>query len=74
MSNSTRTMTRIGLIQELVQDILYTGYLSLEVEKQLRCLLQTTKYSRQDFEAFIQLQHAALDGLIRQESRELLLC
>lgn len=70
MNSSSQDRFGIGVIDQLVQDILTTGYLSLEVEKQLRYLLQMTKYSQKDFEAFIQLQHAALDGLIRQESRE----
>ncbi len=73
MKSTKQARVGIGVIDQLVQDILKTGYLSLEVEKQLRYLLQTTKYSQKDFEAFIQLQHAAIDGLIRQESRELLL-
>jgi hypothetical protein len=70
MSSSSQNRFGMGVIDQLVQDTLTTGYLSLEVEKQLRYLLQMTKYSQKDFEAFINLQHAALDGLIRQESRE----
>lgn len=62
----------MGVIHELVQKTLDTGYLTLDTEKQLRNLLQTTKYGREDFEAFIQLQNAAIDGLVKQESRELL--
>ncbi|MGL5083534.1 MAG: hypothetical protein ACRC8A_18795 [Microcoleaceae cyanobacterium] len=57
-------------ISQLVQKILNTGYLSLEAEARLRHLLQRTKYSRIDFDAFIQLQNAAIDGKVRQESRE----
>lgn len=72
MDHDAQAVTNLGRIQELVQDTLHRGYLSLAVEKQLRYLLQQTKYSQQDFHAFIQLQHAALDGLIKQESRELL--
>lgn len=63
---------KMGVIHELVEKTLDTGYLTLETEKQLRKLLQTTKYSQEDFEAFIQLQNAAIDGLVKQESRELL--
>ncbi|MGB3402611.1 MAG: hypothetical protein WBA77_07960 [Microcoleaceae cyanobacterium] len=70
MNSNSKDRFGIGVIDQLVQDILTTGYLSLEVEKQLRYLLQMTKYSQKDFEAFIKLQHAALDGLIKQESRE----
>lgn len=61
----------MGVIRELVKKTLDAGYLTLETEKQLRKLLQTTKYGREDFEAFIQLQNAAIDGLVTQESREL---
>lgn len=62
----------MGVIHELVEKTLDAGYLTLETEKQLRKLLQTTKYSQEDFEAFVQLQNAAIDGLVKQESRELL--
>ncbi|MEB3279322.1 MAG: hypothetical protein VKK42_10435 [Lyngbya sp.] len=62
----------MGVINELVKKTLDAGYLTLETEKQLRNLLQTTKYGREDFEAFIKLQNAAIDGLVKQESRELL--
>ncbi len=72
MNNITQDMVGIGIIDNLVQEILNTGYLTLEVEKRLRYLLQKTKYSQKDFEAFIRLQHAAIDGLIKQESREIL--
>ncbi|MGB3535308.1 MAG: hypothetical protein WBA13_17555 [Microcoleaceae cyanobacterium] len=72
MNNSRLNRADMGIIDQLVQEILKTGYLSLEVEKQLRYLLQMTKYSQKDFHAFIQLQHAALDGSIRQESREVM--
>jgi hypothetical protein len=72
MKSINQDWSKIGGIDQLVQEILKTGYLSVEVETQLRNLLQTTHYSQKDFEAFIQLQHAAIDGLIRQESWELL--
>jgi|GEM_PF-2662765 hypothetical protein len=72
MKISNPERNEIGGIGQLVQEILTTGYLSIEVETQLRYLLQMTHYSQKDFEAFIQLQHAAIDGLIRQESREML--
>lgn len=60
----------MGVIQELVKKTLATGYLTLDTENQLRKLLQTTKYSKEDFDAFIKLQNAAIDGLVKQESRE----
>lgn len=63
----------MGAICDLVTTTIESGYLTVEQEKQLKQLLQTTKYSREDFDAFIRLQNAAFDGLIRQESRELLI-
>lgn len=72
MKSGNPDQDRIPGIDQLVKEILTTGYLSVEVETQLRYLLQMTQYSQKDFEAFIQLQHAAIDGLIRQESWELL--
>ena len=62
----------MGAIHELVQKTLNTGYLSMDTEQRLRQLLQTTKYGREDFDAFVKLQNAAIDGQVRQESRELL--
>ncbi len=62
----------MGAIYELVRQTLECGYLTLEVEAKLRNLLQTTKYSQDDFDAFIRLQNAVIDGLVKQESRELL--
>lgn len=58
-------------IRELVGQALVTGYLTVDAEEQLRSLLKS-KYSSEDFTAFIQLQYAAMDGLVKQESRELL--
>ncbi|MGF1492895.1 MAG: hypothetical protein ACFBSC_10680 [Microcoleaceae cyanobacterium] len=57
-------------ISQLVQEVLESGYLSLEREARLRHLLQTTKYGQVDFKAFVRLQNAAIDGKVRQESRE----
>jgi hypothetical protein len=59
------------LIREIVQQSLTTGYLTLEAENQLRQLL-ATKYEWEDFRAFIRLQQEAMEGRVRQESRELL--
>ncbi len=60
-------------IREVVTQAIATGYLTLEAEEQLRRML-SQKYSEEDFEAFIQLQHAAMTGRVRQQSRELFLC
>ncbi len=59
-------------IREVVQQALSTGYLTVAAEEQLRRLL-TTKYGLEDFNAFMQLQQAAMLGQVRQESRELAL-
>ena len=59
------------LIREIVQEALTTGYLTVEAEKQLRQLLQKTKYGVEDLYAFMSLQKAAINGQVKQESREL---
>jgi hypothetical protein len=58
------------LIRELVEKVLQAGYLSLETEEQLRNLLQT-KYDAEDFNAFMNLQQAAMSGFVKQQSREI---
>lgn len=58
-------------IREIVQHTLATGYLTIEAEDQLRQLL-LTKYDWEDFRAFIRLQQEAMEGRVRQQSRELL--
>jgi hypothetical protein len=60
-------------IRDLVQQALATGFLSVTAEDQLRSLLRN-KYSTEDMRAFMQLQLAAMNGWVKQESRELLLC
>ncbi len=57
------------LIREVVKQALKTGYLTLEEEESLRNMLRN-KYEIEDFEAFIQLQQAAMMGEVKQESRE----
>jgi hypothetical protein len=52
----------------VVEQALASGVLSIECEEQLRLLL-SKKYDRQDFQAFMRLQEAAMTGAIRQESR-----
>ncbi len=59
-------------IKVIVEDCLNTGYLTITAEEKLRNLLQTTKYGLEDFNAFVKLQEAVIEGLVRQESRELL--
>jgi dephospho-CoA kinase len=60
----------MSTIHQLVQQALAQGYLTIDAEQQLRNLVQTTKYSLEDMNAFVNLQIAAKDGHIRQESRE----
>ncbi|MEA5515163.1 hypothetical protein [Nodularia sp. UHCC 0506] len=59
-------MTRI---REVVQQALANSYLTVEAENQLRHLL-TTNYDLEDFNAFMALQEAAMNGKVKQESRE----
>lgn len=61
----------MNLIREIAQQALTTGYLTVEAENQLRQLL-SKKYDWEDFKAFIRLQQEAMEGRVRQESRELL--
>jgi hypothetical protein len=58
------------LIREVVEQALGTGYLTLAQENLLRVLLKG-KYEIEDLNAFMSLQKAAMEGLVRQESREL---
>ena len=57
-------------IRSIVQKALDTGYLSVEAENNLRELLKQS-YDREDFNAFLKLQQAAMEGGVKQESREL---
>jgi hypothetical protein len=57
------------LIRDIVQQVLKTHYLSIEAENQLRQLLGT-KYDLEDLNAFLTLQQAVIDGIVKQEARE----
>lgn len=59
------------VISELVQQALQTGYLTIAAENKLRQLL-SKPCQPEDLQAFFALQQAAMDGSVRQESRELL--
>ncbi len=61
-------MLSMSLIRDLVQQAIATSYLTVEAEEQLRRLLQT-KYEQEDLKAFMKLQQATMEGLVRQESR-----
>ncbi len=56
-------------IRDLAQQALKTGYLTMEAEEQLRRLL-SNRYGLEDFNAFMVLQEAAMQGKVKQESRE----
>jgi hypothetical protein len=58
-------------IRDIVKEAIAIGYLTLEAEDQLRQLL-TRKYEMEDFKAFMKLQYAAMDGIVKQQSRELI--
>ena len=58
------------LIREIVKQALNTGYLTLEAEDKLKVMLKH-KYELEDLEAFINLQQAAMVGIVRQESKEI---
>lgn len=58
------------MIRNVVQQALSTGYLTLEAEAQLRQML-TKRYDIEDLKAFMNLQQAAMTGIVKQESREL---
>lgn len=61
----------MGLIREIVQQAMTSGYLTTTAEDRLRLLLQT-KYDSDDLNAFMRLQEATMIGQVKQESRELL--
>lgn len=58
------------MIRDVVEEALTKGYLTIEAEDSLRVMLKS-KYELEDLEAFIDLQQAAMLGIVKQESREL---
>jgi hypothetical protein len=56
-------------ICDIVAQVLQAGVLSIEAEEDLRSLM-LNKYDREDFQAFMRLQEAAMSGKIDQESRQ----
>ena len=58
------------MIREIAEQALNSGFLSVESENKLRMMLRS-KYELEDLEAFINLQQAAMIGIVKQESREL---
>lgn len=57
------------LIQDIVRQALSTGWLSCEAEQHLRIRLQS-RYTDEDFAAFMKLQRAVMRGHVKQETRE----
>jgi|GEM_PF-719400 len=57
-------------IRDISRQAIAAGYLTIEAENQLRHLLQLTQYSLEDLNTFMRLQQDAMEGRIKQESRE----
>ena len=57
-------------IREIVKQAFDTGYLTVEAEEKLRLMLRN-KYEIADLEAFIDLQQATMQGMVKQESKEI---
>ena len=57
-------------IRDISRQAIAAGYLTIEAENQLRHLLQLTQYSLEDLDTFMRLQQDAMEGRIKQESRE----
>ncbi len=60
------------MICEVVQQAFKEGYLTIEAEDKLRRFLQT-KYGSEELNAFFTLQQAAMEGRVKQQSRELIM-
>jgi len=58
------------MIREIVYQVLQSGYLTVEIEEELRQLF-AVRYDLDDIEALTRLQQAAKSGRVRQQSREL---
>ncbi|MEC4893745.1 MAG: hypothetical protein SAL07_11265 [Oscillatoria sp. PMC 1051.18] len=56
-------------IRDLANQAITSGYLSLSAEEKLRNLL-CQHYDLEDLDAFMKLQVEAMEGRVRQESRE----
>jgi len=58
------------MIREIVYQVLQSGYLTVEIEEELRQLF-AVRYDLDDIEALTRLQQAAKSGRVKQQSREL---
>jgi hypothetical protein len=60
----------MSTIRKIVHQVLQTGYLTVEAEEQMRELF-ALRHDLEDIEALTRLQQAAMFGLVKQQSREL---
>lgn len=58
--------------KKFIEQIIITGYLSIDSEEKLRKLMQKSSYSWEEVEAFAKLQKAAIQGKVKQESLDLM--
>lgn len=58
-------------MQEIIEQALRSGYLTIEAENKLRQLLRN-KCQPEDIRAFMKLQRETMEGNVKQEARELL--
>ncbi|NES20506.1 MAG: hypothetical protein F6K41_16635 [Symploca sp. SIO3E6] len=63
----------MSMISEIVNQVIHSGYLTLETEEQLKELF-AVRYDVEDIDALIQLQQAAKSGQVKQQSREGVRC
>ena len=57
------------MVREIVLQALKTGYLTVEAEEKLRHQF-TKQHTLADIDALARLQQAAMNGLLKQESRQ----
>lgn len=57
-------------IRQIVGEAIAQGYLTRDAEGQLRYLLHGSRCDRAELQAFFQLQRAAMEGRVKQQSRE----
>jgi len=57
-------------IREIVYQVLQSGYLTVEIEEQVRQMF-AVRYDLDDIEALTRLQQATILGRVKQQSRDL---
>jgi hypothetical protein len=60
----------MSTICEIVQEVLQSGYLTVEAEEQMRRLF-VLQHDLEDIEALTRLQQATMYGRVKRQSREL---